>query len=102
MGIEVVTKTELELGLQQVMEELAEVKRGQLDIIGRLDKLKGAQSGVTVEYIPAAEFMKAIGIKRWKFDQLIAGNMIKTVKKKRKIYVAASEVKRYFVDPNIQ
>jgi hypothetical protein len=46
--------------------------------------------------------MQAVHIRRWKFDQLIAGNKIKAIKKKRKIYVLASEIERYFSDPSIQ
>jgi hypothetical protein len=46
--------------------------------------------------------MDAVKIRRWKFDQLIAGNLIKTIKKKRKIYVPESEIQRYFTDPSIQ
>lgn len=53
-------------------------------------------------FLTALEFMNAVKIKRWKFDQLISGNKIKAIKKKRKIYVPISEVERYFTDPKIQ
>jgi hypothetical protein len=53
-------------------------------------------------FLTALEFMSAVKIKRWKFDQLISANKIKAVKKKRKIYVPVSEVERYFTDPKIQ
>ena|SRR5579863_3861526 len=52
--------------------------------------------------LPALAFMKAVHIGRWKFDQLVQANKIKTIKKKRKIYVPGSEVDRYFTDPDIQ
>lgn len=47
-------------------------------------------------YITAMEFMQAVRIGRTKFDQLVAANKIKTIKKDRKIYVPAGEVERYF------
>ncbi len=46
--------------------------------------------------------MEAIRIGRWKFNQLILENKIRIVKKKRKIYVAITEVERYFKDNTIQ
>ncbi|MDP4244550.1 MAG: hypothetical protein Q8932_01770 [Bacteroidota bacterium] len=46
--------------------------------------------------------MDAVRIRRWKFNQLIAGNKIKTIKKRRKIYVLATEIDRFFTDPSIQ
>ncbi len=52
-------------------------------------------------FLTALEFMYAVKIKRWKFDQLVNENKIKAVKKKRKIYVPISEVERYFSDPTI-
>lgn len=102
MSVEVVTKAELELVQKQLIGCFEELKTGQKEILVRLDKLKTTGQGVVPEYIPALDFMKAVGIKRWKFDQLIAGNKIKTIKKKRKIYVPIGEVKRYFVDPDIE
>lgn len=54
------------------------------------------------EYITAEEFMNAVGIKRTKFDKLVATNKIKTLKKARRIKVPFSEVRRYFEDPSIQ
>lgn len=57
---------------------------------------------IPVNNITAVEFMAAVRIKRTKFDRLVAANKIKTIKKKRKIYVPVSEVDRYFRDPSIQ
>lgn len=50
----------------------------------------------TSPYITAMEFMQAVRIGRTKFDQLVAANKVKTIKKDRKIYVPAGEVERYF------
>jgi hypothetical protein len=100
MGIEVLTKGELEDLMKGLSEELTAVKQIQEEILKRIDDLKAP--GVVPEFIPALEFMKVVGIKRWKFDQLVAANMIKTIKKKRKIYVAVRDVQRYFLDPTIQ
>jgi hypothetical protein len=61
-------------------------------------------SGVkpATRFITAIEFMQSVKIGRTKFDELIAKSKIKTkIKKKRKIYVLASEVDRYFTDPSI-
>jgi hypothetical protein len=100
MGIEMMTKGELEELFKDFNEELRGIKQTQEEILGKLDRIKTPE--MVPEFMPAMEFMKAVGIKRWKFDQLVAENMIKTVKKKRKVYVAVREVKRYFIDPTIQ
>jgi DNA invertase Pin-like site-specific DNA recombinase len=85
-------------------EELDLIKSNQQQIIELLKQAGQATNGGPryAEYISAEEFMKECNIKRWKFDQLIAGNLIKTLKKKRKIYVPISEISRYFRDSNIQ
>lgn len=46
--------------------------------------------------------MDAVQIKRTKFDELVKGSKIKTIKKRRKIYVPVGEVERYFNDSNIK
>ncbi|WP_300601997.1 hypothetical protein [Niabella sp.] len=76
--------------LQQIREEL------------RHQREQCKEPGITVDYILASEFMKAVGIKKSKLYELITENKIKTVKKSRHLYVLASEVKRYFSDPNIR
>ncbi|MET6999382.1 hypothetical protein [Chitinophaga defluvii] len=63
---------------------------------------KMSNCSIEPEYIPAAAFMKAVNIKRTKFYELITGNKIRTLKKRRKVYVLASEVSRYFNDPAFQ
>jgi|GEM_PF-3297935 len=47
-------------------------------------------------YITAMGFMQAVWIGRTKFDEFVAANKVKTIKKDRKIYVPAGEVERYF------
>lgn len=99
------TKEEFERFETKILAELAVLSKMQQEIVGMLGHHKtGHNNGADVSsgYIPALHFMKAVGIKRWKFDRLIAGNKIKTIKKTRKIYVAVGEVERYFLDPNIQ
>lgn len=56
---------------------------------------------ISIKHITAKEFMAAVRICRSKFDQLARHNKIKIIKKRRKIYVPASEVDRYFSDANI-
>ena len=102
MSIEVVTKGELELAIKQLLDRLAELKQGQFEILNHLNKMSAEPPGIVPDYISAMDFMKAVGIKRWKFNELVSGNLIKTIKKKRKIYVSTVEVKRYFLDAEIQ
>lgn len=68
-----------------------------------MDKLQNINSGANPlsEYITATEFMDAVRIRRSKFDELRQRNLIKTLEKGRRIYVPASEVRRYFNDPSI-
>lgn len=58
-------------------------------------------TGIAVKNITAKEFMEAVRIKRTKFDQLVAANKIKVIKKRRKIYLPITEIDRYFNDPTI-
>lgn len=87
------------------IEEWNEFKSQQQEILKRLDKINTGntpKSKATSDYITAIEFMKAVKISRSHFDNLIAKNKINTIKKFRRIYVLASEVERYFLDPSIQ
>lgn len=87
------------------LEELNLLKSTQQEILQELKALKnknGQLGMVTAQHITAKEFMAAVKICRSKFDQLVAGSKIHTVKKKRKIYVPMQEVNRYFTDPSIQ
>jgi hypothetical protein len=81
-------------------EEWETLKIMQQRIIERLEKYCSSSvatvGSVRSEYITAKEFMDAVKIKRTKFDQLVAENKVKILKKGRKIYVAAREVEKYF------
>ncbi|MFT3902608.1 MAG: hypothetical protein QM727_05520 [Niabella sp.] len=85
-------------------EEWQALKDQQQLILDELRRQKQQPStpGITADYILASEFMKAVGIKKSKLYELIAENKIKTVKKSRHLYVLATEVKRYFTDPDIR
>jgi hypothetical protein len=105
MAVEIVTKDDLEIFQGKIQADLVTVIKGQQDILECLDQLKKETPRpmpINSGYIPALEYMRAVGIKRWKFDQLIAGNKIRAIKKKRKIYVPVGEVERYFKDPLIR
>ena len=84
-------------------EELTNIQTTQQEILRQLQSLQSfSSSTVQARHITAKEFMAAVRICRSKFDQLVSENKIKTIKKRRKIYVPASEVDRYFSDPSIQ
>jgi hypothetical protein len=86
-------------------EEWDSLKAVQTKILDRLDQINTERPPLKPNfpgYLTAIEFMNAVHIRRSKFDQLVAGNKIKTIKKKRKIYVPDSEVERFFNDPLIQ
>lgn len=71
---------------------------GQAELIRLVQELKGRVpvAAPVVPFITAMEFMQAVRIGRTKFDQLVAANKVKTIKKDRKIYVPVGEVERYF------
>ena len=84
-------------------EELTNIQSTQQEILRQLQGLQSSSSStVPIRHITAKEFMGAVRICRSKFDQLVSQNKIKTIKKRRKIYVPTSEVDRYFSDPSIQ
>lgn len=84
-------------------EELTNIQSTQQEILRQLQGLQSfSSSTVPIRHITAKEFMAAVRICRSKFDQLVSENKIKTIKKRRKIYVPTSEVDRYFSDPAIQ
>ena len=83
-------------------EEWAQLKGTMEKILVTLEQLQpGKQANKTEGFVTAKEFMAAVRIGRTKFDQLVAGRKIQTIKKLRKIYVPVTEVNRYFSDPNI-
>lgn len=79
-------------------EEWRKMISAQEEILRLLRESRAQQekTGRTVPYITAMEFMSAVRIGRTKFDQLVAQNRVKTIKKDRKIYVPVGEVERYF------
>lgn len=83
-------------------EELTILLTTQQEILQFLKKVPVSYTSVSTPHVTAKEFMVAVRICRSKFDQLVSGNKIKTIKKRRKIYVPASEIERYFSDPSIQ
>jgi len=84
-------------------EELAVLRSSQQEILLQLKQLNNkTTNGLSVEYITAKEFMKAVYIGRTKFDQLVNNNKIKVIKKRRKIYVSVNEIKRFFNDPTVK
>jgi len=84
-------------------EELAALKGTLEKVLVEIKNLQSAKQSASGKgnFITAKEFMAAVRIGRTKFDQLVAGNKIQTIKKLRKIYVPVTEVNRYFSDPNI-
>ncbi len=84
-------------------QDLEAIKKGQQEILDRLERIERASNqyvnGVT-PYLTAIEFMKAVRIRRWKFNNLICTGKIRTLKKSRKIYVPRGEVERYFKEVN--
>ncbi len=77
------------------------IKSYQLDILKKLnelDKKNKNQDVLDSPYMTALEFMKAVRIRRWKFNCLVKSGKIVTMKKKRKIYLPKGEIERYFLE----
>ncbi len=84
------------------IEELNHLKTTQQEILQQLKELRSSSPSLsTAKHVTAKEFMSAVKICRSKFDQLVIENRIKTIKKRRKIYVPVGEIDRYFTDPSI-
>jgi len=82
-------------------EEIEAIKCCQFEILKKLNELdKNNKNHDVLEspYITALEFMKAVRIRRWKFNCLVNSGKIMTMKKKRKIYVPKGEIERYFAE----
>ncbi|MEP0366867.1 MAG: helix-turn-helix domain-containing protein [Cyclobacteriaceae bacterium] len=62
-------------------------------ILAELERVKS--STISEEYLTATEFMERVKISRATFDEKRANNEFKVIKKSRKLYVPASEVRRY-------
>lgn len=84
-------------------EDMEVLKKTQQLILEKLEKITPSGryfSEVESPYITAGEFMKAVRIRRWKFNCLVGSGKIMMIKKKRKIYVPKGEVERYFQEVN--
>ncbi|MFX1705082.1 hypothetical protein PV783_14060 [Chitinophaga sp. CC14] len=81
--------------------EFLKTTMSQILIYLQDNKKQAADGTPSPEYILAASYMKAVGIRRTKFFGLISEGKIKSIKKCRKIYVHASEITRFFNDPSI-
>jgi SAM-dependent MidA family methyltransferase len=80
-------------------QDMEVLKKGQQEILQRLERLETdtkAKANASAPYITANEFMQAVRIRRWKFNCLVVSGKIRTLKKRRKIYVPRGEVDRYF------
>jgi len=87
------------------VEEWQVIKSTQKEIVEWIRQQKSTTNGnghTASNYITAIEFMEAVRIGRSKFDELVAGQQLSVVKKKRKIYVPVTEIERYFRDPSIE
>jgi phosphatidate phosphatase PAH1 len=82
-------------------EELKFFKITLLQILQLLKKQSGHIPAALTDYITAAEFMKAVGIKKTKFFNLKAKGKVATIKRCRKIYVHIQEIDTYFKNSSI-
>jgi len=90
---------------EKLKDDLETLKQMQRQMLEQMNHWRAAippDKGIASDYVTASEFMNAVHIRRWKFDQLIGTNQIQVVKKKRKIYVPVGEIDRFFKDPNVQ
>ena len=74
-------------------KDLKELKENSMKIISLLEK--GGRN-INKKWMPASEFMSLLNIQRSKFDSI--KHLLRIKKMKRKIYVAAEEIDRYFED----
>ena len=84
-------------------EELADLKAGQQEILNCLLEIKGKISPASYgnDWILAEDFMKQTKMKKTKFYDMVNNNKIRVLRKLRKTYVLASEVKRFFEEPSM-
>ena len=92
MGVEILTRADFATFEMKIQAELEVLKQCQRAILERLANACDTKSSRTLEltYVTAKQFMDAVHIRRWKFNQLIANNKIKSIKKSRRIYVPVS------------
>lgn len=80
----------------QIIEDLR-IKRLEDGIEEIKSVLKNLSPGVNYpEYLTVKEFCAAVKIGRSKFDELVANNELEYVRKGRKYYIHADQVKAYF------
>lgn len=84
-------------------EDLESLKDSQQQMILLLKQIKSRMDNpaLQVSHITDKEFMKATGIKKTKFYDMVNRGKINVFRKVRKTYVLASEVQRYFSDPGM-
>jgi hypothetical protein len=92
MSIKQIVEIPLE-DFQEIRADLKESRANQQKIIGALE---GVRLLNRTEYLTAQEFMDAVKIKRWKFNQLRDDGDIQVIQKGKKLYVSSTEVRRYF------
>jgi len=76
---------------ESVLDSLRET---QNRILEKLDLIESKE--LSQEYLTALEFMEKTKMSRASFDEKRARNEFKVIAKGRKLYVPATEVKRYF------
>lgn len=90
-------KTSKMTQIKQVVEVPAEEfkfwKESTNKILNALENLKLTPPS---EYLTALEFMEQTKMSRWKFDTLRDNGKLNIIQRGRKLYLASSEVKRYF------
>jgi hypothetical protein len=82
-------------------QEIEAIKSCQFEILKKLNELDKNNKNRDVldsPYVTALEFMKAVRIRRWKFNCLVKSEKLMTVKKKRKIYVPKGEIEKCFAE----
>jgi excisionase family DNA binding protein len=76
-------------------QKLLEGQQALLNLVKELS-VPASVNATLPSYLSVKEFMKAVRIGRTKFDQLVASNHVKVIRKGRKIYIPSTEVQRYF------
>lgn len=74
-------------------EQFAQIKETGEKILRALENLKITPP---TEYVTTAEFMTEVKCSRWKFDALRDCGKLKVIQRGRKLYVARTEIQRYF------
>lgn len=72
---------------------IEKLQKTQDKILEELERMKSSTN--SDEYLTAGEFMDKVKISRATFDEKRSNNEFRVIKKNRKLYVPASEVRRY-------